>query len=705
MTKSYLRRRLMAITLLPSALISVVLIAYFTITALNTLEQEIRRNGMATVRYLAPVSEYEILAGHEKALQALTQAVLRETSAKAAVLVNSRGRLLAASGRTSLSSDTLQHIPAEPAVIAETDAWIAFGAPVWRSLEEVDPLFEVDGQEPKPEALGSVFVEFDKGELLRQERMLIGEALLFLFFALLVLGYLAERVARDLVAPVRRLVDAVEQVTHGQFQTRVANDTAGEIGILEQGFNVMASHIEEAHRSMVTRIEEATAHLAYQARHDDLTGLIKRREFEERLNKALFGVKTTGEAYCVMLIALDRVKQISDACGYQAADELLRQVALLLEEQASGEELIARVGTNEFGVLIHDGIPRASKLAEAICALVEQFRFVWGEKVFSIEISIGICAIPSDVQDVAAILAIVDAACHEAHISGRNCIVEKRSEYQGESASDGQWASLIEQGLAGQALTIEALPLMPINSQLARMHHVEINASFYLSGHSPITFAALLDAAERYGLASVIDQRLLDAAIEALARPKQQQMLCCLIPISGASLRQTAVVDELASRLSTGNLNGEGLCFLIQEDQLTSMTSLVMSFIKEVRILGCKICLDGFGGGLSSFGHLRGIQPDFIRLSSSLTREFPGNRSSTALLRAIREITLDQNILLIADGINSHAMLETISPLGVDLVGGMAVAPREPFATWLEGVILRREVPLSDARQMAGKRG
>ena len=165
------------------------------------------------------------------------------------------------------------------------------------------------------------------------------------------------------------------------------------------------------------------------------------------------------------------------------------------------------------------------------------------------------------------------------------------------------------------------------------------------------------------------------------------------------------VVDELASHLSASHLSGAGLCFLIQEDQLTSMTSQVMNFIKEVRILGCKICLDGFGGGLSSLGHLRGMKPDFIRLASSLAREFPSNRSSTALLRAIREITLDQNILLIADGINSHAMLEKISPLGVDLVGGMAVAPREPFATWLEGVILRREVPLSDARQMAGKRG
>lgn len=705
MSASNLRRRLMVITLLPSALIAVILIAYFTLTALNTLEQEIRRKGLATVRYLAPVSEYEILAGHEKALQSLTQAVLQETGAKAAVLVNARGRMLAASGRTSLSSDMLQRNLPKPDVVAETDSWIAFGAPVLRSLEEVDPLFEVDGQLAQPEALGSVFVEFDKGELLHQERMLIGQALSFLVLALLALRYLAGRLATDLTRPVKRLVEAIEQVTHGQFATRVVNDTAGEIGILENGFNVMASHIEEAHKSMVTRIEEATAHLAYQARHDDLTGLIKRREFEERLNKALASVRTTGEAYCVMLVALDRVKQVSDACGYQAADELLRQAALLLQEQANDEELIARVGGNEFGVLIHDSIARARQLAEAICALVEQFRFVWGEKVFSLEISIGICAIPNDAQDVAAILAIVDAACHEAHTSGRSRIVERRSENQAESTSEGQWASLIEQGLAGQALAIEALPLMPIQSQLAKTHFVEISASFHLPGHSSITLAALVDAAERYGLASVIDQRLLDTAIQALARPSQQQALCCLIPISGASLRQTMVVDELASHLSASHLSGAGLCFLIQEDQLTSMTSQVMNFIKEVRILGCKICLDGFGGGLSSLGHLRGMKPDFIRLASSLAREFSSNRSSTALLRAIREITLDQNILLIADGINSHAMLEKISPLGVDLVGGMAVAPREPFATWLEGVILRREVPLSDARQMAGKRG
>lgn len=690
-----LRHRLLIITLLPSTIIALIIVIYFTVTAIHSLKTELERKGIATVRYLAPVSEYGILTGQSDALQALIHAAAQEPGTKAAMLVNTRGRPLAVSGHPSLTADLLRRIPAEPGIVADSERWVAFGAPVWRSLEQADPLFEPESS-GKPEArevLGCIFIEFDKNELRKQEQHLMkqGAGIILCGWILLTLAALA--MADNLAKPVKRLVTAIESVTKGNLETRVTNNSSGEIGILEKGFNAMASHLEEGHTSMLARIEEATAHLAYQARHDDLTGLINRREFEHRLEKALSSVQTGGASYCLLLVVLERFKQVKDACGNQASDELLRQLTLLLQERVHAEDVLARVGGNEFGLLVNGSTTRARQIAESISALANQFRFIWQEKIFVVEISIGLTAISSDAPNITAILNSADAACQEAHASGRNRIVEKKSGNDGRPLpGDGNWPGLIAEGLANNRLSIEAVPLHALTPSPGAVNHVEISARFHLPGQSPIGLPALLDAAERYDLAESIDQRLLDAAIGALSRAQQQkQALCCLVPISRSSLKRTATIDYLASQLASHNIHGDGLCLLIQEDLLTSMTSQVMSLAREIKILGCRLGFDDFGGGLSSFGHLRSIQPDFIKLSLGLTRDFHNNRSSIALLRAIREIAGDQEILLIAEGINNLAMLEKIRTLGVDLIEGMAVAPREPFDVWLEGTILRQE--------------
>jgi EAL domain-containing protein (putative c-di-GMP-specific phosphodiesterase class I) len=114
-----------------------------------------------------------------------------------------------------------------------------------------------------------------------------------------------------------------------------------------------------------------------------------------------------------------------------------------------------------------------------------------------------------------------------------------------------------------------------------------------------------------------------------------------------------------------------------------------MDFSRRVRQLGCQIGLDDFGGGLSSFSHLRSVCPSYVKLSRSLTREMGGSRASTALLRAVQEITADQQIQSIAEGVDDQEAIEQLRNLGIDYAQGKAVAPSEPFDVWLEGAVMR----------------
>lgn len=688
-----LRHRLLLLTLLPSMLIAVVLVGYFTYSGIRTLEGELRAKGLSTVRYLAPVSEYGIIAGQLESLHALAQATVQESGVKATAIVNQKGRTIAVSGRVSLAAEDLRHPLSQPAIVGETEYWIAFGAPVKRSISETDVLFEpgIGSKVLPPEVIGHVFVEFDKNELANRQRELLQRGLMIVVFGLLILAALAIAMADNLARPVMRLVQAIHHMSSGRLDTRVPATSSGEIGILENGFNEMAAHIEEVHFSMQARIEEATVQLAFQARHDALTGLLNRREFEHRLEKALSSVQAGGEEFAVLFLDLDRFKQVNDNCGYLAGDELLRQMALLFQGRLREDDTLARLGGDEFSIILAScSGPRASQVAEDICGLAAAYRFIWQDKVFAIGASVGLTTVTRKVRNINEILATGDAACHRAKESGRNRVCEQETQSSPDRRQDSSnWASRIANALAEDRLLIEAMPLRALQHPSGN-HLVELTARLNEPGQPPVTLSALSDAAERYDLAPAIDQRLIDTAIAALARARnQKRMLHCIVPLSRASVGTEETIDYITRSLSSRNLSGNRLCFVFSEDTLTLLTSQAMEFSRQIRALGCQIGLDDFGGGLSSFTHLRSITPSYVKLSRSLTRELGGNRASTALLRAVQEITADQDIHTIADGVDDLENLEQLRSLGIDFAEGKAVAPSEPFEVWLEGAVMR----------------
>lgn len=695
MNQLTLRHRLLILTLLPSTLIAIALVSYFTLSAIHSLKGELRAKGMSTVRYLAPISEYGIIAGQIESLHGLAQAAVQESGVKAAIITNQSGRAIAVSGRVSLASEILRKTLNEPMLVAETEHWIAFGAPVRRSLNEVDALFEPTGGSPtpiRPEIIGHVFIEFDKTDLANRQHELMQRGLLIVLMGLLLLAGLAIAIADNLAKPVMRLVSAIRDISSGRLDTRVSNVSSGEMGVLEQGFNDMASHIEEAHQSLQSRIEEATAELSYHARHDALTGLLNRREFEHRLEKTLANVRAGSEDCSVLFIDLDRFKPVNDACGHLAGDELLRQVSQLFQGRLREEDTLARLGGDEFGIILANcSRHRARQVAEDICTLTTAYRFIWQDKVFAIGASIGLTPVNRRVRNITEILAAGDAACYSAKESGRNQVCEQDTLNAQERRHETKtWENRIAAALADDRLQVEAVPLGPLQNHAIGRNIVQLTIRLLEPGQPPIALSALMDAAERCDLASSIDLRFLEVAINALARAsRRNKTLHCLVPLSGASLGRREVVDYIARNLASHKLTGDGLCLVFSEESSSHQNSRAIQFSQQVRALGCQIGLDDFGGGLSSFNQLRNLAPSYVKLSRSLTRDLSGNRASTALLRAVQEITADQNIYSIADGIDDSATLEQLKNIGISYAQGNAIAPCEPFEAWLEGVVMR----------------
>ena len=692
MIQMTLRHRLLLLALLPAAVLAVVLVAYFTYSGMKALDAELRERGMAVVRYLAPVSEYGVIAGNMESLQSLAQTTVQQPGIKAAIVFNREGRTLAVSGRVSLSSEQLRTQPGMPGMVAEDEKWIAFGAPIQRTLADADVLFEPSGSKASTESIGKIFVELDKGEVTNQQQALLQRGLAIIAFGLLLVALLAIAMADSLIRPVERLVRAVRAMSKGDLESRVAETSAAEIGELERGFNEMAAHMAEVHQTMQERIEEATAQLAFQARHDPLTGLINRREFEARLEQAIATAQAGGGESTLLFIDLDRFKPVNDTCGHLAGDDLLRQISRLLQGRLREEDTLARVGGDEFAVLLHHCTGnRALQVAEGFCTLTAAYRFIWQDKIFSVGASIGLTTIGRHTHNVAEALAAGDAACYMAKEHGRNRVhIHQSSESQNRRQTEHPWHDRISKALEENRLLYDAFPLQRLDGTTGDENFVEICVRLDDRSAPGVPMSVLIDAADRCDLAPAIDRHVAETAIAALARAHEHaRLMRCLMPLSSASIRDPNTLRNISEILSRHGVPGSSLCLLLTEASAVQYATQTIELCNAARDLGCQIVLGEFGGGFASFSHLHSIRPNGVKISRSLTRDVASSRSAHALIRAIQEVTCDLGIESIAEGVDDLASAKLFEDLGITYAQGRVIAPVEPFESWVEGAVIR----------------
>jgi len=173
----------------------------------------------------------------------------------------------------------------------------------------------------------------------------------------------------------------------------------------------------------VTRERQHAALLSHQAQHDGLTGLVNRREFEQRLSRALAGAAELERTHAVLYLDLDRFKEVNDSCGHAAGDELLREISGLFQRSLRERDTLARLGGDEFAVLLENcALEDATRIAESLRHAVAEFKFVWEERRFRPGVSIGVVPLAGSHYSVAEVISIADASCYKAKDAGRDRI-------------------------------------------------------------------------------------------------------------------------------------------------------------------------------------------------------------------------------------------------------------------------------------------
>ena len=433
----------------------------------------------------------------------------------------------------------------------------------------------------------------------------------------------------------------------------------------------------------VTESLKLTDKLEYQAMYDELTGLLNRRAFEAELTRAWeFGKEADTKSF-MMYMDLDQFKVVNDTSGHAAGDALLKQVSKVLLDSVRANDAVGRLGGDEFAIVLWKcPIDVAERIAESIRSGIESMRFHWDQETYRIGVSIGGVPVDAQMGDTGELQQLADAACYAAKEAGRNRVHIISRDQDTATLHRGQvrWVQRLRDAMDNNRFAIYGQVMQPVDTSIVEPERFEI----LLRLRDPKTRklippGAFLPAAERYGLSLELDEWVVRSLFNALFvyQSFRAEHCCYWINLSGSSIgneRFAAFLKEMVSRspLPPGTIN-----FEITERAVIRNIGEAGKLMSELREMGCKFTLDDFGSGLSSFGYLKKLPVDYLKIEGTLVRDILVDDTNRIIVKSIIDIAHTLDIQTVCEHVESEEMLETVRALGTDYVQGFGVG--EPF--------------------------
>jgi diguanylate cyclase (GGDEF)-like protein/PAS domain S-box-containing protein len=443
----------------------------------------------------------------------------------------------------------------------------------------------------------------------------------------------------------------------------------------------------------ITESMRMTRQLNYQATHDTLTGLVNRREFERRLQRAIHRAIELDEEHVLFYMDLDQFKVVNDTCGHRAGDELLKQLATQLDDALRDSDTLARLGGDEFGVLLeHCPLNEGQKLADKLRQMVKDFRFAWENKSFEIGVSIGLVQVNSNTRGIDQLFSAADAACYFAKDQGRNRVY---TYHEGDEATvvrhgEMSWVHRITEAFESDRFRLDAQLIAPLHESTEPPHYEVLLRMVSEEGHL-IPPMAFIPAAERYNLMPTIDRWVIRTTFAKLCAAREREgsvPIVCSINLSGQSLADDHFLDFILDQLKLSGLEPELICFEITETAAITNLSRAMKLFGELKRRGCRFSLDDFGSGLSSFAYLKTLPVDYLKIDGAFVKDILNDKIDEAMVEAIHKVGHVMQLQTIAEFVENDAIADRLRTMGVNYAQGYGIAYPEPLDD-----ILRR--PLS----------
>jgi diguanylate cyclase (GGDEF)-like protein/PAS domain S-box-containing protein len=429
-----------------------------------------------------------------------------------------------------------------------------------------------------------------------------------------------------------------------------------------------------------------TRQMTYQASHDALTGLVNRREFERRLQEAMDSAQTGNVGHALCYLDLDRFKAVNDTCGHTAGDNMLREVASLIKEAVRDSDTVGRIGGDEFALLLV-GCPleKARQIADDVVRSVNDYRFVWRDKIFNIGVSIGLVEIGSGVGAIEDIMNSADSACYVAKKQGglHVHVYSAREEASARHSGEIHWLQRLQGALRDNKFELYYQPIVHARANGMRGPALEVFVRLTLEQGQPgPPTADFIRAAERYRLMPHIDRWVVQTVLSALGRGgmKLPPGRSVAINIAGQTLGDSDFLEFVVDCFDHTGANPGDICFEVTESSVVANLDHAQRFIAVLHGMGCEFALDDFGSGLSSFSTLRTLPMDYLKIDGSFINNLAGDSVNQAMVAAMIELSRSLNFRVVAEQVEDQLSLDTVTGMGIDFVQGFVVGRPQPLS-------------------------
>jgi diguanylate cyclase (GGDEF)-like protein/PAS domain S-box-containing protein len=495
---------------------------------------------------------------------------------------------------------------------------------------------------------------------------------------------------RSLGDPVRMALVAGGRVSMGRRAVLVPTQ-----GGVERSVELSVSPLKsEAGQAMglvlvlhdTSELRGLARQMTYQASHDALTGLVNRREFERRLQEALDSAQSGDTAHALCYLDLDRFKVVNDTCGHTAGDNMLREVASIIKEAVRDSDTVGRIGGDEFALLLI-GCPleKARQIADDVLRSVNDYRFVWKDKIFNIGVSIGILEIGRGGGAIEDLMNSADSACYVAKKQGsvHVHVYSAREEANARHSGEIHWLQKLQGALRDNKFELYFQPILHAQSGGVSGPALEVFVRMEGENGQPGSPPAdFIRAAERYRLMPYVDRWVVQAVLSALGRGgmKVPAGRSVAINVAGQTLGDSEFLEFVVECFDHTGANPGEICFEVTESSVVANLDHARRFIAVLHGMGCEFALDDFGSGLSSFSTLKTLPIDYLKIDGSFIRNLAEDTVNQAMVAAMIELSRSLNFRIVAEQVEDQPSLDLVKRMGIDFVQGFVIARPQPLS-------------------------
>jgi len=427
--------------------------------------------------------------------------------------------------------------------------------------------------------------------------------------------------------------------------------------------------------------KRSEARLREMAGQDSLTGLINRTSFEHAITRHVEYAARYGSAGSVIALGIDTFNFVNESLGSAGGDELLGEVTAVIRGRLRRTDVLARVGGDVFGVLVHGANnEQALALAEELVEIARGHAFVVDGEGLRITLSAGVSSLGDRTAIGAELLAEAETAMHAAKESGRDRVLGFDAE--GRQADQRRfWTERVRQATERGLFILTSQPIVELVSGETTQHEILLRMRDD-GGGGLVAPAAFLATAERFGLIGGVDRWVTQQAVRLIAAHKREgRDLTLEVNLSGRTITDRRFPEEVKRMLTNSGIDPSRLIFEVTETAAVADIEHARSFAQNLARVGCRFALDDFGAGYASFYYLKHLPISYLKIDGEFVRELPVSNTDRLIVKALVEVCSGLGIKTIAEFVSDQQTMDLVHDLGVDYAQGYHLGKPEPVSS------------------------